>query len=463
MPRMSEDLATPGPPAGPPRPPRRRNRGSLGLLAAAILVLGGIVATHEPPSTDQPPLSAAASERARRELLDQATVTRDQDRQDTVGTMLTRRAKALQAGDKAAFMATVDPQATAFRAAQSRWFDNLSAVPFSEWALELGDRGALRLSEARASALGSAAFIAPVDLSYQIEGYDHGAQHYDDLLTFVPRAGRWYVNSDSDAEPAQTHRELWDVGRVQVVKADYGLVMGLGTIKELEGYASEVDRAVPRVDAVWDNAWAGQVLLVVTRTEDEMASLLGGKPAAYRQLAAVTRGELGAEEGTAAADRVLVNPKAYADLSSMGRRVILGHEITHVAARARTQSWTPKWLAEGLADYVGYLKSGLPDDVIAQELTDDVRAGRVPTDLPNNSDFGTTNTNLPQTYEMSWLACKMIVERYGGRDALVAFYRTIGAPGGDGTVVDKAFREVLHTTRVAFIKEWRSYVRHQLA
>ena len=217
---------------------------------------------------------------------------------------------------------------------------------------------------------------------------------------------------------------------MQVVKAEYGLVMGLGTTKELEAYARELDRAVPRVDAVWGNAWAGQVLLVVTRTEDEMASLLGGRPSSYRQLAAVTRGELGAEEGTAAADRVLVNPKAYADLSSMGRRVILSHEITHVAARARTQSWTPKWLAEGLADYVGYLKSGLPDDVIAQELTDDVRAGRLPTELPSNSDFGTTNPDLPQTYEMSWLACKMIVESYGGRDALVAFYRAIGAPGG---------------------------------
>jgi hypothetical protein len=459
---MTEDLATPGPPAGPPRPPRRRNRGSLALLGASILVLGGIVATHEPSAQNPAPLSAAAAERARRELLDQATVTRDQDRQDTVGTMLTRRAKALQTGDKAAFLATVDPQATAFRADQAKWFDNLAAVPFSTWTLELGDRGLLRLSESRARALGSAAFVAPIDVSYQIEGYDHGAQHFDELLTFVPRAGRWYVNSDSDAEPAQTHRELWDVGRVQVVKAQYGLVMGLGTTKELEAYAREVDKAVPRVDEVWNNDWAGHVLLVVTRTEDEMASLLGGRPSAYRQLAAVTRGELGAAEGTAAADRVLVNPKAYADLSSMGRRVILGHEITHVAARARTQAWTPKWLAEGLADYVGYLKSGLPDDVIAQELTDDVRAGKLPTELPSNSDFGTTNAGLPQTYEMSWLACKMIVERYGGRDALVGFYRTIGAPGGDASAVDKAFRDVLHTTRAAFTKEWRTYVRHQL-
>jgi hypothetical protein len=461
---MTEDPTRSRPlPDGPPRLPRRRNRGPVALLAAGVLLLGGVVATHEPPTPEAAPLSAAAAERARRELLDQATVTRDQDRQDTVGTMLGRRAKALLSHDKAAFLATVDPEATAFRAAQAKWFDNLSSVPFSTWTLELGDRGVLRLSQARAGALGSAAFVAPVDVSYEIAGYDHSAQHYDEMLTFVPRAGRWYVNADDDARPPQGHRELWDVGRVQVVKGEHVLVLGLGTTRELEAYAREVDRAVPRVDSAWGHEWAGQVLLVVTRTEDEMASLLGGRPSSYRQLAAVTRGELGAEEGTAAADRVLVNPKAYADLSPMGRRVILGHEITHVAARARTQPWTPKWLAEGLADYVGYLKSGLPDDVIAQELTDDVRKGKVPSDLPSNSDFGTTNPDLPQTYEMSWLACKMIVERYGGREALVEFYRTIGARGGDGGVVDRAFRDVLGTTPAAFTREWRSYVRHQLA
>ena len=117
--------------------------------------------------------------------------------------MLARRAKALSAGDKAAFLATVDPQAAAFRAEQAQWFDNLTDVPFSAWTFELGDRGLLRLSEARASVLGSAAFVAPIDVSYEIEGYDHSAQHYDELLTFVPRAGRWYVNADSDAQLAK--------------------------------------------------------------------------------------------------------------------------------------------------------------------------------------------------------------------------------------------------------------------
>lgn len=443
--------------------PGRGNRGTIALLLAAVLVLGAVVATREPSQANAPGPGSAAAEQTRRELLDQATVTRGDGRRDTVGAMLDRRAKAVLAGNRAAFLASVDPRDAAFRAEQGRWFDNLAAVPFSGWTYQLGDRGDRTLPAARGALLGPAAFVAPVDVSFQISGYDYSAQHYEQMLTFVPRAGRWYVAGDDDVRSRVSHRELWDVGKVSVVRAKRGLVMGLGPVSLLRGYGRDVDRAVPRVDKVWGNEWSRRVLLVVTRTEDEMASLLGGRPAMYRQLAAVTRGELGAAEGTAAADRVLVNPKAYAELSAVGRRVIMGHEITHVAVRSRTQEWTPKWLSEGFADYVGYLDSGLPVGVIAQELAQDVRAGRVPAQLPRNDAFGTTNSRLPQTYEMSWLACKMIVEHYGGREALVEFFRAVGSPGGDASVVDRAFRDVLGTSRAEFTRQWRGYVETQLS
>ena len=130
--------------------------------------------------------------------------------------------------------------------------------------------------------------------------------------------------------------------------------------------------------------------------------------------------------------------------------------------RSRTQEWTPKWLSEGLADFIGYAGSGLPIDVIAQELAHDVRSGRMPQEMPGNDQFGMTNATLPQTYEMSWLACKMIVERYGGQKKLVEFFRLIGTPGGDASVVDRAFKDVLGTTQAAFTKQWRGYVRSQL-
>jgi hypothetical protein len=214
------------------------------------------------------------------------------------------------------------------------------------------------------------------------------------------------------------------------------------------------------VDAVWGTGWARQVLVEVTRTEDEMSAILGGSPSAYRQLAAVTRGELGSEEGSSAAERIIVNPKAYRELSDVGRQVIMGHEITHVAARERTQPWTPRWLAEGFADYVGYRESGLSVRVIAQELAGDVRSGYLPDVLPTDADFAATNDALAQSYEMSWLACRLIAERYG-EGTLVDFYRAVGSSGG-GTELARAFTDVLDTTRADFTRRWRDYVRSEL-
>jgi len=200
----------------------------------------------------------------------------------------------------------------------------------------------------------------------------------------------------------------------------------------------------------------------VTRTEDEMADLLGGKAHSYAQLAAITRGELGVPEETAAAERVVINPRAYADLSDVGRRVIMAHEITHVAVRSATQEWTPMWLAEGFADYVGYHDSGLEVRFIAQELVDDIKAGKAPTVLPSDADFDTTNARLPQAYEMAWLACKMIVDQHG-QNALLAFVRKAGAAGGSAASVDEAFASVLHTTLAQFTKDWRAYLDETLS
>jgi hypothetical protein len=312
-----------------------------------------------------------------------------------------------------------------------------------------------------AGRLGAGSFAAEIDIAYRIAGYDNADQRYDRVYTLTPRDGRWYVSGAFDPADAPAHRELWDVGKVHVLPAEHGLILGLDPSSSLHTYADAVDRAVPRVNAVWGTGWSRQVLVEVTRTEDEMSEILGGAPSTYRQLAAVTRGELGTDEVTSAAERIIINPKAYRELSDVGRQVIMGHEVTHVAARERTQPWTPRWLAEGFADYIGYRDSGLSVRVIAQELVGDVNSGYVPQALPADTDFSATNSALAQSYEMSWLACRLIADRYGGPDTLVAFYRAVGGPGGPGELA-RAFTEVLHTNQADFTRRWRDYVRSEL-
>ena len=399
-------------------------------------------------------------------IVDQATITREDGRADTVAAMLARRVKALEDKDRAAFLGTVDPEQNDFLDDQKRWFDNLDAVPFDQWRMKLASstpEGVVpTVAREHADAIGSGSFAALVQGEFRISGHDNAGQHYDRVLALTPRGGRWYISGSFDPVGRAPHRELWDIGRVHVLEAEHGLILGLEPTDRLRIYARELDSAVPEVDRMWGEVWPRRALIVVTRTEAEMAGLLGGEAAGYRQLAAVTRGELGLEESSAAAERIIVNPKAYRELSAIGRRVIMRHEVAHVAARSRTQAWTPRWLAEGFADYIGYRDSGLATTVVAQELAGDVRRGVLPATLPTDAQFAATNSALAQTYELSWLACRLIAERYGGSATLAEFYRAVGGTGG-GTEVNAAFRDVLGITAEQFTSMWRDYVRSELS
>jgi hypothetical protein len=471
-------LVTDEPDAGGPAPgheasatPRRSGQPraaavSAACLAAAVLVAGFLLVPGGvsrllgvPP---QPPAPVA-----------QVPATGDpaaaipSDARSAVTALLDERAGALLRHDRGAFLATLDARAPALAARQLAWFDNLSDVPLDSWRYELGAPSGPTAGPARPTSFSHAAFAATVHVAYRLRGHDRVPQRFDQTLTFDRRDGRWLIVGDPDRNVAMSQRsQLWDFGVVRTVTTRYGLVLGLGDRDDLIMLGREVDRAVPKVLAVWrgETEWSGRVVVVVPATEAQLASLLGGRPAQYAKLAAITRGELGTTEDAAPADRVFVNPRAFRRLSSVGRRVIMAHEITHVASRAYTQRGTPKWLSEGMADYVGYRDSGLATRVVAQELAADVRAGRLPAELPADDAFSTTRKDLPQVYEQSWLACRMIVQRYG-EHALTRFYRSVGRAsnaGWDGTAaVDRAFQE-LGITRAEFTRDWRDYLERQL-
>ena len=143
---------------------------------------------------------------------------------------------------------------------------------------------------------------------------------------------------------------------------------------ELRGYAELADRAVPAVRDAWPGRWPRQVVVLVPKSLDGMAGLLGAPASGYQGIAAVTTGEAGGS-GQAPADRIIVNPEAYGVLGSFGKQVVLTHETTHVATRARTSPATPLWLSEGFADWVGYRGTGRTAAQAAPELRRAVQRG----------------------------------------------------------------------------------------
>ncbi len=128
---------------------------------------------------------------------------------------------------------------------------------------------------------------------------------------------------------------------MSVVKGTHSLVMGVGqSADSLDDYRTLADHAVPAVSGAWGTDWSRHVVVLVPGTLDGMAGLLGSPAASYRGIAAVTTGEAGGS-GSAPADRIIVNPEAYAMLGAVGKQVVLTHETTHVATRAHTTSATP--------------------------------------------------------------------------------------------------------------------------
>ncbi len=358
-----------------------------------------------------------------------------------VQRLLDRRAAAILHHDEAEYL----------RTGTHAWFGNLRAVPFAEWTYRLTDL----------HRTGSTA-TADAELRYRIQGYDRAPVTAGRTLSLRKDArGQWYVDAERPAK--KSAEQLWDQGEVSVVRGEHSLVLGVGRSNAaLRRYAQLADGAVPAVSRAWGTDWARHIVVLVPESLDDMAGLLASPASSYRGIAAVTTGETGGP-AKAPADRVIVNPDAYAVLGDVGKQVVLTHETTHVATRAATTAATPLWLSEGYADWIGYLGSGRSPSQAAPELRESVREGRAPQRLPSDADFGFTGqaARLAQAYESGWMACRMIADRWG-EVRLGEFYRAVGAHKQRAGAVEGALKDVLGTSLEEFTAQWREYVRTQL-
>jgi hypothetical protein len=362
-----------------------------------------------------------------------------------VRALLSARAAALSRRDRAAWLATVDPAAPRFALEQARRFDALRDVPVTGWSYELDPSRTAAPSRAMDRRRGPGWWAPEVTVRYQLSGFDAGPSVEKQRLTFVPRGARWFVAADDDFGPPGY--ELWDGGRVVAVRGRSSLVLAHPDAPvSLRRITAAADAAVPRVTSVWGPGWSQRVVVLVPSTEAELRRLVGSGDASH--IAALTTAEV--SRGHVVGDRIVVNPANFARLGALGRRVVLTHEVTHVATRRATGPATPSWVVEGFADYVGYLGTAVPPRVAAAELRADVRRRRVPARLPSDAQFDTGNAELAQVYEQAWLAVTLLARRRGAA-AVVRFYRALGSGRGP----DAALRQEFGMDLPGFTAAWR--------
>jgi hypothetical protein len=435
---------------------RRRAERTIAAALAAQLLLGltVVVRLRSDPTGAVP----AAPSRA------VSTRTEAEPRTIAVRALLAHRAGAVLRGDRAGFLDTVDPLEPVFRARQGRLFDALRAVPMATWRYELRPERERAHTPALDARRGT--WWAPdVTLRYAIRGFDRTATTQRQGLTFRLRGTDWYVTADDDfaATGHATARDLWDGGPVVALHGTRCLVLAHPQSRLLaRTVVRECDAAVPRVTAVWGTSWTQRVVVMVPATTSELNRMV---PDAgdLSQIAAVATAELVAPTTGyhPVGDRVLVNPATFVQLGGLGQRVVLTHEVTHVASRAATGPHVPTWFVEGLADYVGYLGVQVPLSVAAQELQGDIRRGRLPHRLPRDSDFDGARADLAQTYEQSWLAVSLLAKAYG-QQRMLRLYRDTGADGSPGAL-ERAMRTGLRTTLTEFTTRWRADLRRRMS
>jgi hypothetical protein len=374
--------------------------------------------------------------------------------------LLSARAAAVKSRSKRAWMATVD--GSVFRGRQAVVFDNLMKLPLGQFSY-----GTVRLAPAlaasRASEKGIGAWAISVTGAYSLAGFDRAPQAFDATYTLVRRAGGWRISADTDGD---TPLQVWDLPGLRVLKGTSGIVIGNAPESRMREYRTIADSAVRRVTSFWGTDWSSHVVIVTPSTSQQFARLLSRSvDDGLDQVAAITQGVI--EPGRRAqGDRVVINPDAFTALQPLGRRVVITHELTHVAARSSTTSPAPIWLTEGMADYIGYSGLKLSRARVASELMAQVRAGKGPSTLPTNADFDPSRTKIAPSYSSAWLAVTRLVDLYG-QARTITFYRAVASTTAASpetkvdpeTVAARAFPDSFGVTQAKFLVGWRSYLR----
>lgn len=377
--------------------------------------------------------------------------------------LLSARAMAVRTRNKSAWMATVDVLAPAFRERQSVVFDNLMKLPLGEFSYGTVQL-APPLAPVRAQAVGPGAWVAKAPGTYTLADYDRAPRSFDATCTLVQRPGGWRIADDTDTDGAAA-MQVWDLPRMRVLRGRSVLVIGNAPEARMRDYSATADVAVRRVTGVWGKDWNAHVVIVTPSTTGEFASmLLRSSDKGLDQVAAITQGVLDPGQ-PAQGDRVVINPKAFTALQPVGRRVVITHELTHVAARSSTTRPVPIWLSEGMADYVGYSGLDLPRTRVAAGLLVLVRQGKGPEALPTEADFDPARTKIAPFYSASWLAVSRLVDLYG-QAKVVGFYRSIAGglaveqavePDPDA-IATQAFPKSFGVTEAQFVTGWKRYL-----
>ena len=192
---------------------------------------------------------------------------------------------------------------------------------------------------------------------------------------------------------------------------------GSDTDPLLARVASGMPGAVAAVERFWGTDWQRDIVVVATDSDAQFTTQAHLDPnRSWTDIAAVAVADQVDPAGRATSGQRIVLAPGAAAMSDDALRIVLTHELFHFAARIDTAVDAPRWLTEGVADFVARRPGPLPDDA-AQNTT-----------LPGDAALDDPGPQRSAGYDRAWWFARFVADEFGV-DGLRRLYRRACGPG----------------------------------
>ena len=208
--------------------------------------------------------------------------------------------------------------------------------------------------------------------------------------------------------------------------------------------AANIGAAVDAVEAFWGTDWPRDIAVVTTGSQAQFQTEAGGgPPAQWADIAAVAVADrVDLARRIAIGQRIVFAPGAV-DMSDPALRIVLSHELFHYAARADTATDAPRWLTEGVADYVARPRAPLP------KLTP------LPTALPTDAELDAPGPQRSLGYDQAWWFARYVADTRGPTTLRALYAAACGVKHAD---LATALHDVLGVEEAGVLADWQRWL-----
>ncbi|MDO5712385.1 MAG: hypothetical protein Q4P32_11680 [Micrococcales bacterium] len=211
------------------------------------------------------------------------------------------------------------------------------------------------------------------------------------------------------------------------------VVLGGGPSPDLTEIERMGREAIATLEREWLRPWPQRLLIVAPADRAQLAQVAKVPADRLADSAAM------AIRGPGTGSYIVLDPVAWSQATTAGRRALLVHEAVHVAVAAQlsdppsasatakpamTAATTadsvaeaaPPWLSEGFAQDVAYRAIGVQPRDVAAGLLQRIALDGPPTRLPDAADLMAVDSSREDAYALAWLVVRTL-RRLGGSDA----------------------------------------------